>query len=216
MSSKSHAEQKGDRATFTSYPLSDPILLPSWLPVLGHSLRPSKLSPRRPATPRCQAVEDEIGKPLLADPIPELLREPAKILLAWQINPHWRALRGTTCFASCLLVSRGGPSSEGKWSRPEPFMHEKEAEEAPGPARPRPRMRSRNIPANSGPAVWSFIVQRADEAYLLRRSPEKQAEVWASDRFQDRPGRRAGPARRSRGSRRCTFPRCRRACARKC
>lgn len=101
-------------------------------------------------------------------------------------------------------------------SRPEPFMHEKQAEEAPGQARPRRRMRSRNIPANSGPAVWSFIVQRADEAYPLRRSPEKQAEVWASDRFQDRPGRRAGPARRSRGSRRCTFPRCRRACARKC
>ena len=97
-----------------------------------------------------------------------------------------------------------------------PFMHEKQAEEAPGQARPQRRMRSRNIPANSGPAVWSFIVQRADDAYPLRRSPEKQAEVWASDRFQDRPGRRAGPARRSRGSRRCTFPRCRRACARKC
>ena len=55
-------------------------------------------------------------------------------------------------------------------------------------------MRSRNIPANSGPAVWSFIVQRADESYPLRRSPEKQAEAWASDRFQDRRGRRAGPA----------------------
>jgi len=101
-------------------------------------------------------------------------------------------------------------------SRPEPFMHEKQAEEAPGQARPRRRMRSRNIPANSGPAGWSFIVQRAGEAYPLRHSPEKQAVVWESDRFQDRPGRRAGPARRSRGSRRCTFPLCRRACARKC
>ena len=52
--------------------------------------------------PRCQAVEDEIGKPLLADLIPQLLREPTKILLAWQINPHWRALWCTTCFSSRL------------------------------------------------------------------------------------------------------------------
>ena len=50
----------------------------------------------------------------------------------------------------------------------------------------------------------------------LCRSPEKRAEVWASDRFQGPLGRRAGPARRSRGSRRCTFPRCPRACAKKC
>ena len=148
---------------------------------------------------------------------PRLFREPTKILLAWQINPHWRALRCTTCFSSRLPAGKSrGASSEGKRSRPEPFMHEKQAEEAPGQARLRWRMRSRNIPANSGPALWSFIVQRADEAYPLRRSPEQQAEVWASDRFQDRPGRRAGPARRSRGLRRCTFPRCRRACARKC
>ncbi len=185
--------------------------------MLGHSLRPSKLPPRRPATPRCQAAEDEIGKLLLADLIPELLREPTKILPAWQINPI-AGPQGVPPVSplACLPVNRGGPSSEGKRSRPEPFMHEKQAEEAPSQARPRRRMRSRYIPANSGPAVWSFIVQRADEAYRLRRSPERRAEVWASDRFQDRPGRRAGPARRSRGSRRCTFPRCRRACARKC
>jgi len=148
-------------------PLPDPILLPSWLQVLGHLLE-----------------GPEVDHLLLLS------------LAGWQIA--------------------GGPSSEGKRSRREPFMHEEQAEEAPGRARPRRRTRSRNIPANSRPAVWSFIVQRADESRRLRRSPEKQTEVWAFDRFQDRPGRRAAPARRSRGSGRCTFLRCRRACARKC
>jgi len=103
-----------------------------------HSLRASKLPPRRPATHRCQAAEDEIGKPLLADLIPELLREPTKILLAWQINPHCRAPRCTTCFSSRLPAGKSrGPSSEGKRSSPEPFMPEKQAEEVPGQARPR-------------------------------------------------------------------------------
>ncbi len=74
---------------------------------------------------------------------------------------------------------------------------------------------SERLPVKSR-RLMGIVIEPKLGRHPLCRSPEKRAEVWASDRFQDPLGRRAGPARRSRGSRRCTFPRCPRACAKKC